>query len=78
MQIHVASLSNMVGKNLGQCLRKCTELEGITLLSGEGPAPLKQEVKFQDSHLNLESVSVEFATMLLDVNPALLKEVRSF
>ena len=77
VQINVASLSNMLTKSLGQCLRKCTALEDITVSSGTGSSTLKQMVKFQASHLNFESVSVEFVTILLEVSPTLLKKVHS-
>ena len=45
VQIHVASLSNMLTKSLGQCLRKCTALEEITVSSGGRSAALTQIVK---------------------------------
>ena len=67
----------MVAKSIGQCLQKCTALEDITLSSGEDSAP-KQVIKFHDSHLNLESISEEFVSMLLAISPTCFKKVRSF
>ena len=65
----------MLAQRFGEGLQKCPHLYDVTVSTSDDPT-LTQGLTFQDSHLQLESASEELVTILLQLHPELLQNVR--
>ena len=67
-------LSEHLAGNIGKSLQRCSDLQKITLCTGDGSAS-KQVLEFQDIHLHLESISEDLINVFLELNHLLLVKV---
>ena len=65
---------DILGEKMGQSMRHFSNLNTISLCVGKDSAR-KQCLQFQDTRLKMDSVSVEFVTLLLQLNTSLLEKV---
>ena len=73
VSIKVSSFPTALAEKIGQSLERSSCLDKISLCVGK--ATYEEILKFQNTHLQLVSVSEEFLSTLLQLNKRLLHKV---